>query len=68
MNWQPPENQLCIGERERREVARRSLGSPQAVVYERIQLSIVLQYADHLFSMTQDTFAAFLIKCNAGNW
>ena len=68
MNWQPPENRLCIGERARREVAWRGLGSPQAVVYEWIRLSIVLPYADHLFSMTQDTFAAFLFKCNAGNW
>ena len=34
VNWQPPENQLCIGERARREVAWRGFGSPQAVVYE----------------------------------
>ena len=34
MNWQPPENRQCIGERARREVAKRGFGSPQAVVYE----------------------------------
>ena len=34
VNWQPPENRQCIGERERREVAKQGFGSPQAVVYE----------------------------------
>ena len=34
VNWQPPENQQCIGERASREVAKRWFGSPQAVVYE----------------------------------
>ena len=31
MNWQPPENRQCKGERGRREVAKRGFGSPQAV-------------------------------------
>ena len=34
VNWQPPENRQCIGERASREVAKRGFGSPQAVVYE----------------------------------
>ena len=33
VDWQSPENRLCIGEGGRREVAKRGLGSPQAVVY-----------------------------------
>ena len=32
VNWQPPENRHFIGERARREVARRGFWSPQAVV------------------------------------
>ena len=59
MNWQPAENRLCIGERARREVAQRGLGSPQVVVYEYIRLSIVLPYTDHLFSMTQTLLPRF---------
>ena len=59
MNWQPPENRQCIGERARREVAKRKFGSPQAVVYEWIRLIIVLLYADHLFSMTQTLLPRF---------
>ena len=39
VNWQPPENRQCIGERGRREVAKQGFGSPQAVVYEWIRLS-----------------------------
>ena len=53
------ENRLCIGERARREVAWRGFGSPQAVAYEWIRLSIVLPYADHLFSMTQTLLPHF---------
>ena len=59
VNWQPPENQQCIGERGRREVAKRVFGSPQAVVYEWIRLSIVLPCAGHLFSMTQTLLPRF---------
>ena len=59
VNWQPPENRLCIGERARREVAWWGFGSPQAVVYEWIRLSIVLPYTDHLFSMTQTLLLRF---------
>ena len=59
VNWQPPENRLCIGKRARLEVAWRGFGSPQAVVYEWIWLSIVLPYADHLFSMIQTLLPRF---------
>ena len=52
-------NRQCIGERAGREVAKRGFGSPQAVVYEWIRLSIVLPYADHLFSMTQTLLPRF---------
>ena len=55
VNWQPPENWQFIGERARREVAKRGFGSPQAVVYE----WIVLPYADHLFSMTRTLLPRF---------
>ena len=65
VNWQPPENRLCIGERARREVAWRGLGSPQAFVYEWIRLSIALPYADHLFSMTQSLLPHF---CSNATW
>ena len=65
VNWQPPENRLCIGERARREVAWRGLESPQAVVYEWIRLSIVLPYADHLFSMTETLLPCF---CSNAAW
>ena len=59
VNWQPPENRQCIGENGRREVAKRGFGSPQAVVYEWIWLSIVLPYADHLFSITRTLLPRF---------
>ena len=59
VNWQPPENRQCIGERGRRKVAKRGFGSPQAVVYEWTRLSIALPYADHLFSMTQKLLPHF---------
>ena len=59
VNWQPPDNRHFIGERARREVARRGFGSPQAVVYEWIRLSIVLPYTDHLFSMTRTILPRF---------
>ena len=62
VNWQPPENRQCIGERARREVPKRGFGSPQAVVYEWIRLSIVLPYADHLFSMTQTLLPRFCLN------
>ena len=65
MNWQPPENRQCIRERARREVAKRGFGSPQAVVYECIRLSIVLPCADHLFSMTQTLLPRF---CSNEAW
>ena len=65
VNWQPPENRRFIGERARREVARRGFGSPQAVVYEWIRLSFVLPYADHLFSMTQALLPHF---CSNEAW
>ena len=59
VNWQPPENWQCIGERARREMAKRGFGNPQVVVYEWIRLSIVLPYADHLFSVTQTLLPRF---------
>ena len=59
VNWQSPENRLCRGEGGRQKVAWRGLGSPQVVVYEWIRLSIVLPYADHLFSMTQTLLPLF---------
>ena len=59
VNWQPPENRQCIGERASWEVAKRGFGSPQAVLYEWIWLGIVLPYADHLFSMTQTLLPHF---------
>ena len=65
VNCQPPENRQCIGERASREVAKRGFGSPQAVVYEWIRLSIVLPYADHLFSVTQTLLPHF---CSNEAW
>ena len=70
VNWQAPENRLCIWERARREVAWQGFGSPQVVVYEWIWLSMVLPFADHLFSMTPTLLPRFcsneareMVKC-----
>ena len=40
-------------------MTKRGFGSSQVVVYEWIRLSIVLPYADHLFSMTQTPLPRF---------
>ena len=59
MNWQPPENRQCIGERARREVANEGLEALKRLFMNEYGSVSFLQYADHLFSMTQTLLLRF---------